>query len=254
MTEAAKGQETVAAAPGRLVSCAVGTAALDATTLRKHGRLTRQDEWAPPGGLSCAAPYTWSSPRRPRRCLGCRRFKLLFVSCACAAVERVPWTADFTRDIALNYVKRGYHLLCRHAVTLLLMPVAATVLVRAPVQHAVLEYSVAGAPRVRLCRLHDFQAAAGSMGKRVVCARALEAACRYTMWSRARAVGAGQHGEDGTVGPAVGGGMPDEPAVQPGALRLAPGDHRVPAPPSGPGTTVGSRSPTPAAAATASSA
>jgi hypothetical protein len=26
--------------------------------------------------------------------------------------------------------------------------------------------------------------------------------------------------------------MPDEPAVQPGALRLAPGDHRAPAPPS----------------------
>ena len=43
-----------------------------------------------------------------------------------------PWRADFTRDIALNYVKRGYHLLCRHAVTLLLMPVAATVLVRLP--------------------------------------------------------------------------------------------------------------------------
>lgn len=87
MTEAAKGQETVAAAPGRLVSCAVGTAALDAATLRKHGRLTRQDEWAPPGGLSCAAPHTWCAPRRPRRCLGCRRFKLPFVSCARAAVE-----------------------------------------------------------------------------------------------------------------------------------------------------------------------
>ncbi len=179
MTEAAKGQETVAAAPGRLVSCVVGTAALDATTLRKHGRLTRQDEWAPPGGLSCTASHTWFAPRRPRRSLGCRRFKLLFVSCARAAVEQVPWTADFTRDIALNYVKRGYHLLCRHAVTLLLMPVAATVLVRTPVQHAVLDYSVACASCVRLCRLHDSQVAAGSLSERVECACALEAACQY---------------------------------------------------------------------------
>jgi hypothetical protein len=93
----------------------------------------------------------------------------------------VPWTADFTRDIALNYVKRGYHLLCRHAVTLLLMPVAATVLVRAHVQHAVLDYSVTCAPCVRLCPLHNSQVAAGSASERVVCACASEAACRYLM-------------------------------------------------------------------------
>ena len=37
--------------------------------------------------------------------------------------------ADFTRDVALNYVKRGYHLLCRHAITLFLLPVAGTILV-----------------------------------------------------------------------------------------------------------------------------
>lgn len=53
----------------------------------------------------------------------------------------MPWTADFTRDIALNYVKRGYHLLCRHAVTLLLMPVAATVLVRSQAEHAVVAFA-----------------------------------------------------------------------------------------------------------------
>ena len=37
--------------------------------------------------------------------------------------------ADFTRDVALNYVKRGYHLLCRHAITLFLLPVGGTILV-----------------------------------------------------------------------------------------------------------------------------
>ena len=37
--------------------------------------------------------------------------------------------ADFTRDVALSYVKRGYHLLCRHAITLFLLPVAGTILV-----------------------------------------------------------------------------------------------------------------------------
>lgn len=38
--------------------------------------------------------------------------------------------ADFTRDVALNYVKRGYHLLCRHAITLFLLPVGGTLVVR----------------------------------------------------------------------------------------------------------------------------
>ncbi|CAL5229859.1 g13269 [Coccomyxa viridis] len=38
---------------------------------------------------------------------------------------RIP---DFTRDVALSYVKRGYHLLCRHAITLFLLPVAGTIL------------------------------------------------------------------------------------------------------------------------------
>ena len=37
--------------------------------------------------------------------------------------------ADFTRDVALYYVKRGYHLLCRHAITLFLLPVGGTILV-----------------------------------------------------------------------------------------------------------------------------
>ena len=68
--------------------------------------------------------YWWYQVLPPWRCAACS-----------ASAERMqtnlwPLRADFTRDIALNYVKRGYHLLCRHAITLLLMPVAATVLVR----------------------------------------------------------------------------------------------------------------------------
>lgn len=34
--------------------------------------------------------------------------------------------------MALKYVKRGYHVLCAHFLTLLLVPVAATVVVHAP--------------------------------------------------------------------------------------------------------------------------
>lgn len=38
--------------------------------------------------------------------------------------------ADFTRgDVALKYVKRGFALLLRHALTLLLIPLAASTLV-----------------------------------------------------------------------------------------------------------------------------
>lgn len=44
--------------------------------------------------------------------------------------------ADFTRDVALNYVKRGYHLLCRHAITLFLLPVGGTLVVRLPLHSA----------------------------------------------------------------------------------------------------------------------
>jgi len=41
--------------------------------------------------------------------------------------------ADFTRgDVALKYVKRGFALLSRHALTLLLVPVAASALVSLP--------------------------------------------------------------------------------------------------------------------------
>ncbi|CAL8469239.1 g8780 [Coccomyxa elongata] len=40
-----------------------------------------------------------------------------------SVLGRIP---DFTRDVALNYVKRGYHLLCRHAITLFLLPVGGT--------------------------------------------------------------------------------------------------------------------------------
>ncbi|KAK9811672.1 hypothetical protein WJX72_008053 [[Myrmecia] bisecta] len=40
-------------------------------------------------------------------------------------LHRIP---DFRADIALKHVKRGYHLLCRHFLTLLLVPVGATVL------------------------------------------------------------------------------------------------------------------------------
>lgn len=72
----------------------------------------------------------------PPCCSVASYFELLPVRWA-RSTKPVPWTADFTRDIALNYVKRGYHLLCRHAVTLLLMPVAATVLVRSQAEHAV---------------------------------------------------------------------------------------------------------------------
>jgi len=38
--------------------------------------------------------------------------------------------ADYTRGLALYRIKRGYHMLCSHAGTLLLAPAAATVLVR----------------------------------------------------------------------------------------------------------------------------
>lgn len=38
--------------------------------------------------------------------------------------------ADFRRDVALKYVKRGYHVLCTHLLTLLLVPLAATGVVR----------------------------------------------------------------------------------------------------------------------------
>ena len=45
--------------------------------------------------------------------------------------------ADFRRgDVALKYVKRGYHVLCSHFLTLLLVPVAATVAVRRPATDA----------------------------------------------------------------------------------------------------------------------
>ena len=41
--------------------------------------------------------------------------------------ELLLWAADFRRgDVALKYVKRGYHVLCTHALTLLLLPVAVT--------------------------------------------------------------------------------------------------------------------------------
>lgn len=81
--------------------------------------------------LCGAPPYQVRPAALPATALALRGFN------SSASAERMqtnqePWRADFTRDIALNYVKRGYHLLCRHAVTLLLMPVAATVLVRFP--------------------------------------------------------------------------------------------------------------------------
>ena len=40
--------------------------------------------------------------------------------------------------MALKYVKRGYHVLCAHFLTLLLVPVAATVVVRVPVLISIL--------------------------------------------------------------------------------------------------------------------
>eukprot|EP00891_Asterochloris_glomerata_P003272 jgi/Astpho2/3272/e_gw1.00053.8.1_t len=45
--------------------------------------------------------------------------------------ELLLWAADFRRgDVALKYVKRGYHVLCTHALTLLLLPVALANLVK----------------------------------------------------------------------------------------------------------------------------
>lgn len=37
--------------------------------------------------------------------------------------------ADYTGSVAVKYIKRGYTYLCRHAITLLLVPVAASLVV-----------------------------------------------------------------------------------------------------------------------------
>jgi len=112
-------------------------------------------------------------------------------------------STDFTRDVALNYVKRGYHLLCRHAITLFLLPVGGTILVsKGP--------SFPKLPFIRHCSLPLW----------TKCVILVHCACiklaRNDLCHILRTAGAGEHGKDWRAEGNVGHGSKDESAVQHG--------------------------------------
>ena len=112
-------------------------------------------------------------------------------------------STDFTRDVALNYVKRGYHLLCRHAITLFLLPVGGTILVSKGLSFPL-------SPFIRNCSPRLW----------TKCVILVHCACikllRKDLWQILRTAGAGEHGKDRRAEGNVGHGSKDESAVQHG--------------------------------------
>ena len=51
---------------------------------------------------------------------------------ASAPLTRAPAIADYRANVTLSNVKKGYTLLCKHALTFVLIPAAAVCVVRAP--------------------------------------------------------------------------------------------------------------------------